>query len=79
MRIKLTEKKIRCLAAIGAPTDILHDKTPSAGLRVSILGSKIWFYLYRSPILRDDYGQAKQRRAYLGYHPSGRRRSVSLR
>jgi hypothetical protein len=73
VRIKLTEKKIRGLAATGAPVDILHDRTPSAGLRLSSLGAKIWFYLYRSPLLRDERGQAKQRRAYLGYHPSGRR------
>ena len=52
--------------------EILHERTPSAGLRVSSLGAKIWFYLYRSPVLRDDRGQAKQRRVYLGYHPSGR-------
>jgi len=72
MRMKLTEKKIRGLAATGVPIDILHERTPSAGLRISALGAKIWFYLYRSPILRDDHGQAKQRRVYLGYHPSGR-------
>src|SRR5436309_2726231 len=73
MRTKLTEKKIRGLAATGAPIDILHDRTPSAGLRLSSLGAKIWFYLYRSPFLQDGHGQPKQRRAYLGFHPSGRR------
>lgn len=73
MRVRLTEKKIRGLVVNGTPIDILHDRTPAAGLRVSSLGSKIWFYLYRSPVLRDERGQAKQRRAYFGYHPSGRR------
>lgn len=73
MRTKLTEKKVRGLAATGIPCDILHDRTPSAGLRLTALGAKIWFYLYRSPAVRDDRGQPKQRRAYLGYHPSGRR------
>ena len=73
MRVKLTEKKIRGLVPTGTPFDILHDRTPAAGLRVSARGAKIWFYLYRSPALRDDRGQAKQRRAYFGYHPSGRR------
>jgi integrase len=72
MRIRLTEKKIRGLVASGIPIDILHEKTPSAGLRVSTLGAKIWFYIYRSPVVRDVHGQAKQRRAYLGYHLSGR-------
>lgn len=72
MRIRLTEKKIRGLAPSGTPIDILHEKTPSAGLRVSTLGTKIWFYIYRSPVVRDAHGQAKQRRAYLGYHVSGR-------
>jgi integrase len=72
MRIRLTEKKIRGLAASKPPIDILHEKTPSAGLRVSTLGAKIWFYIYRSPVVRDEHGQAKQRRAYLGYHLSGR-------
>ncbi|HYX25217.1 MAG TPA: hypothetical protein VFC23_13770, partial [Thermoanaerobaculia bacterium] len=72
MRTKLTEKKIRGLAATGVVVDILHQRTPSAGLRVTGLGAKLWFYIYRSPLLRDEHGQAKQRRAYLGYHPSGR-------
>ncbi len=72
MRLKLTEKTIRSLAATGTPIDILHQRTPSAGLRLSAQGSKIWFYIYRSPVLRDEHGQAKQRRAYLGYHLSGR-------
>lgn len=72
MRCKLTERKVRGLTASGVPVDILHERTPSAGLRVSSLGAKIWFYIYRSPVVRDEHGQAKQRRVYLGYHPSGR-------
>ena len=54
MRTKLTEKKVRGLTATGTPCDILHDRTPSAGLRLTALGAKIWFYLYRSPAVRDD-------------------------
>jgi hypothetical protein len=77
MRTKLTEKKIRGLKATGAPSDILHDRTPSAGLRISSLGARIWFYLYRSPVVRDAQGQAKQRRAYLGYHPPAAGPTVS--
>jgi len=73
LRTKLTEKKVRGLAATGTAYDILHDRTPSAGLRLTTLGAKIWFYLYRSPTVRDERGQPKQRRAYLGFHPSGRR------
>lgn len=73
MKTKLTEKKIRGLSATGTARDILHDRTPSAGLRLTALGAKIWFYLYRSPVIRDEQGHPKQRRAYLGYHPSGRR------
>ncbi len=73
MRVKLTEKKIQSLAKPRTQIDILHEKTPAAGLRLSPLGVKIWFYLYRSPIARDEKGQLKQRRVYFGYHPSGRR------
>ena len=73
MRTKLTERTIRGLDAQGSSRDILHERTPSAGLRITRRGAKIWFFMYRSPTLRDGHGQAKQRRAYLGYHPSGRR------
>jgi integrase len=73
MKAKLTERTIRGLAPTGAPCDILHERTPAAGLRLTALGAKIWIYLYRSPVVRDARGQPKLRRAYLGYHPSGRR------
>jgi hypothetical protein len=69
--------RVRRLEATGTACDILDDRTPSAGLRLTALGAKIWFYLYRSPAVRDDREQPKQRRAYLGFHPSGRRPTAS--
>jgi integrase len=42
-------------------------------LRLTAQGAKIWTYFYRSPALRDALGRPKLRRAYLGFHPSGRR------
>ncbi|HEV7506785.1 MAG TPA: integrase arm-type DNA-binding domain-containing protein [Thermoanaerobaculia bacterium] len=73
MPTRLTEKKIRGLAKPKTQTDLLHEKTPAAGLRLAPSGSRIWFYMYRSPTQREPNGVAKQRRVYLGYHPSGRR------
>jgi hypothetical protein len=57
MRLKLTEKKIAAIKAAGEAFEILHEKTPGAGLRVSSLGAKIWFYMYRSPVRRNDPGR----------------------
>jgi hypothetical protein len=72
MRRKLTERNIPGLKAPDAAIEIMHQMTPAAGLRITVGGAKIWFYVYRSPVLRNDHGEAKHRRAYLGYHPSGR-------
>jgi integrase len=73
MPVRLTEKKIRSFSKPQTQKDILHEKNPAAGLRLAPSGSRIWFYMYRSPTLREPSGAAKQRRIYLGYHPSGRR------
>jgi integrase len=73
MPSRLTEKKIRGFSKPKTQTDILHERTPAAGLRLASSGSKIWFYMYRSPTEREPNGAPKQRRVYLGYHPSGRR------
>ena len=73
MKGRLTERSIRTLSTPKVQMDILHERTPSAGLRLSPSGTRLWFFIYRSPAVRDGQGGPKQRRAYLGFHPSGRR------
>lgn len=65
-RIRLNEAKIKSLSTSKPQEDFFHKLTPNAGLRLSKVGAKTWFVLFRDP-------EGRQRRHLVGEHPSGRR------
>ncbi|HEX7183165.1 MAG TPA: integrase arm-type DNA-binding domain-containing protein, partial [Thermoanaerobaculia bacterium] len=70
---RLTEAVIRSLRTSQPQQDILHGRTPSAGLRLTRGGRKTFFIKYLSPTAKTPTGDPAQRRYYFGEHPSGRR------
>jgi integrase len=72
MRRRLTEAAIRGLKTAKAQEDVFHDGSPSAGLRLTRDGRKTFFVVYRSPVVKDEKGEPKQRRYYFGEHETGK-------